>query len=520
MMKLRFGVASLLLSLCSFSEAARQSGFLGAVQGTVVDLVSAQPLSNVRVSLVGVDGYYRATTDDSGRFAIGELPGGDYKVEMLREGYFWKRRDSGPADLTLAQGQDLRGVAFRLSKATAITGRVLNENGEPEPDANVEVLRLEYLHGRRVLQPAPARNGGRPFGSTNRRGEYRVYGLDPGEYYLKATLGKLLTYYPGVPDANLAASITVTAGRDLVGVDLRLTRVTTYSVSFALDTGGRSVTNPVLDTPRLAIVPQDPNRLVESVRPSLLLGSAIDAKYQISLTPGQYDLRLSSVLPGWSARTSVTVTDRDVEIGTLKATSGVTLTGRIRMADTSSELKSMRLEFLSTDGFPSNVGTFNSSQGQFMLPNVPEGNYWVNFLSTSPDLYIQSVRYRPSSPDNADLSIGQDAEGPVEIVLATGATVSGTARNVRGDVVPYSQILVFPARGRSHPSQFKIADADKNGAFAIYGLAPGEYRALAWEDTIPSLYRDPAFLATLTQRASAFTVQGSLPATSDVKTIP
>ena len=518
-MKLRFTAAILLLSLCAFGEASPQTARLGTVQGTVVDLVSAQPLPDVRVSLIGTDGYYRAATDDSGRFVISELPGGDYKVEIQREGYLWKRRDSGPLDLTLTPGQDLRGLGFRLAKSSAITGRVLNENGEPEPDAIIEVLRLEYLHGRRALLPPPAGNGGRPSGSTNRWGEYRVYGLDPGEYYIKATLGKLLVYYPGVPDANLASSITVTAGSDLVGMDLKLTRVTTYSVNFALDMQGQPVTNSAFDLPRLAIAPHDPNRLAESGRSSSL-GNTANGKYQVALVPGQYDLRLFSPLASWSARASVTVTDRDIDAGTLKATSGVTLNGRIRMADTSSELKSMRLELLSTDGFPSNVGTFNSSEGQFVLPNVPEGNYWVNFPSLSPELYIQSVRYRPSTPDNADLSIGKDAEGPVEIVLAEGATMTGTARNARGTVVPYSQILVFPARGRSHPSQFKSADADKNGAFAIHGLAPGEYGVLAWEDSIPSLYRDPAFLNSLAQTASRFIVQGTLAATVDVKTIP
>src|SRR5256885_12340692 len=81
--------------------------------------------------------------------------------------------------LSCAVGQQLKGAAFQLPRGSVIAGRVLDEDGEAMPGVMVRVMRYQYLQGERRLTPA----GG---GQTDDKGQYRVWGLMPGDYYVNA----------------------------------------------------------------------------------------------------------------------------------------------------------------------------------------------------------------------------------------------------------------------------------------------------------------------------------------------
>ena len=62
------------------------------------------------------------------------------------------------------------------------TGRVLDEEGEPLARAVVTVLRQQYVRGEKQLAPAGA-------DQSDDRGQYRVFGLPPGDYFVSASAG-------------------------------------------------------------------------------------------------------------------------------------------------------------------------------------------------------------------------------------------------------------------------------------------------------------------------------------------
>ncbi|PYR54905.1 MAG: hypothetical protein DMF91_25615 [Acidobacteria bacterium] len=82
--------------------------------------------------------------------------------------------------LQLMDGQQLKSVDFRLPRGGAIAGRILDEDGEPMPGATVRVMRYQYLQGDRRLVPVGT-------SQTDDKGNYRVWGLMPGDYYVTAT---------------------------------------------------------------------------------------------------------------------------------------------------------------------------------------------------------------------------------------------------------------------------------------------------------------------------------------------
>jgi len=152
---------------------------------TVVDL--GQPARKVWVSLSGGEVEGRSvTTDDQGRFSFTSLPAGRFTVSASKPGYVsviygqrWPGRGRPGTAIQLSDNQKFE-LQMQIPRGGVITGTVLDERGEAIPGTSVRVLRYATQSGQRTLQQAGT-------GSTDDRGIYRVYGLQPGEYVVAAT---------------------------------------------------------------------------------------------------------------------------------------------------------------------------------------------------------------------------------------------------------------------------------------------------------------------------------------------
>ena len=94
-------------------------------------------VTNVQVTQSG-------TTDAAGRFALAGIAPGRYRLSAERSGFLTTQYGSrGPTKagtlLTLEPGQKSSDMAMRLTPHGVIAGRVLDEEGEPVPNANVQV---------------------------------------------------------------------------------------------------------------------------------------------------------------------------------------------------------------------------------------------------------------------------------------------------------------------------------------------------------------------------------------------
>src|SRR5260370_6300896 len=189
-----------LLSLLAFtsflmqaqSAVTQPSG--GTISGTVTNSISGEPVRKADVSLqslmqeqlitrpgnLGAHANEVVTTNASGGFQFTGVPPGKYMVVAQRSGFvnMGARRPMNTL-ITITAGQEVTGIAVKITPHAVIAGRILDEDGDPMAFCSVQAMGMRSLRGKRQLVPM----GGGP---TNDLGEYRISGLVPGKYYVSA----------------------------------------------------------------------------------------------------------------------------------------------------------------------------------------------------------------------------------------------------------------------------------------------------------------------------------------------
>ncbi len=159
-----------------------------SISGTVVVAGSGAPARRARVTLSGIEprGVLTRVTGDEGRFAFTGIPAGRYSLSASKPGhvtviYGQHRPGAGRAGtpIQLADGQQFQ-ARLQMPRGGVITGTILDERAEATPGIQIRAMRAVIQRGERTLQSAGS-------GTTDDRGVYRIFGLQPGEYVVCAT---------------------------------------------------------------------------------------------------------------------------------------------------------------------------------------------------------------------------------------------------------------------------------------------------------------------------------------------
>jgi hypothetical protein len=165
-----------------------------AISGTVTRADSHLPLKNAQVTVMGrpegapeSDGNDAATqayqstanTDEKGHFEFADLAPGIYYVRTTHTSMVLKGAEQFNGILVKLQAGEPQNLNLVMLPAGAITGRVLNEEGEPMQNVSVAAMRYVYtVAGRHLTEAKKA--------TSDDKGEYRLFGLKPGSYLLIA----------------------------------------------------------------------------------------------------------------------------------------------------------------------------------------------------------------------------------------------------------------------------------------------------------------------------------------------
>ena len=167
----------------------------GTVEGTVKNSVTGAPVKKATVRLQGGRGAsYTTVADGSGHFSFDDVePGAAYRAVAAHEGYTpMPPTLDGAAFRAIAVAEDahVKDIEIRLAPMGAISGKVVNDDRDPIVRVQVQVLQYDYSRSPKRLFP-------RGNGLTDDRGEYRIFDIPPGRYYLMATGPMNFTAPPG-----------------------------------------------------------------------------------------------------------------------------------------------------------------------------------------------------------------------------------------------------------------------------------------------------------------------------------
>jgi len=238
-----------------------------ALSGTVLEAGSNTPVAGAQVTLMSFAMAPQpgrppeplvATTDQSGRYRFDALEPGRYRVMVHKAGF--ATMPGAGLEATLKAGERKTDLNATIQRGAVIVGRVLDENNEPIANANVLAWRRPpaangaAAAARLELIPAG------PVAVTNDIGEFRLFGLAPGDVYVQATsqidFGRaassrptvpLPTYFPGTADVVGAMPITLAAGQTSGDITIRMVSAPAFQVSGVVtDEEGRPVENALV----------------------------------------------------------------------------------------------------------------------------------------------------------------------------------------------------------------------------------------------------------------------------------
>ena len=495
------------------------------VQGQVVHEPGGQPLKKAKVELHPEDKEngtaYKATSDVEGRFKFEKVEPGNYTLTVERSGLLevGKRHDSHT--LTLQPGQEIKDLLFRLQPGAVITGKVLDEDGDPLPGVDLTVSK----YGASSLQRGAVSGGG-----TDDLGEYRIGGLRPGRYLIRATLtnyssepeAKLAdgtketapypTYYSATTDKSQAIPVELHAG-DEVPVNITLSYGPAYKVR------GYIVGLPELTAANVYMIvrPKDANLSQAS---EFFITVKADGAFEIpNLLPGEYRVMFLktdlSDLHVYQAAQTIEVKDVDLDNVHLSSEADSEVKGRFR-TDNGESLNWPALSLTLDSGEkdpqydmnwlgPSTRGQLKSD-GTFDMKKVPPGKYRVIFNSDTPAArayYVKSVSLGGQDVTASGFSI-TGGTWSLDVVLSSdGATLEGAVVDSKDQPVSDAMVIAVPSlENRKCRDLFKKVSTDQRGHFVIRGIRPGEYTLLAL-DELDEDYRDPDVVKPFEDRGQA-----------------
>jgi len=508
---------SLLLLLHFVSPIGAQTGMRertqkGTIEGTVKAADTERPLAAAEVFITNEDTTEPplvVSTDSSGHYIVDDLEPGRYFVTVVRRGYLPSQfsqhgKSINRTALTLLQGEKLDRINFALVPTVVIAGRVLGEDNEPRVGAVVQALTARYIEGQRRLIVAGQ-------ATTNDLGDYRIYGLAPGHYYVCASDQEghqtirqprgarpeqryVPTFYPSVINFDEAAIVDVQPGRELSGIDVTAVKSHTFHIRGKVLGFG-----PTAEYTRVQL------RAVEEQLGIVHSGRDIapdgQGRFDFGgILPGSYVICTSSAQKGnfnyaWQ---TIEVVNSDINDVNLAPGVGMRLSGRVLVEGH----EKIDLGKLSTDllnpNSPVHPWAQVKSDGSFVFYAVGPYVYRIRVSGLPEDFYLESVRLGKVEVVDATVDLGsaEGSPGAFEIVVSgSGARIDGAVRNERGEPASGASVVLVPDSAHSgNIGLFKETTADQNGHFTIRGIRPGDYTLFALDNVEPGAWWDPEFL--------------------------
>jgi hypothetical protein len=537
------------------------------LSGTVVNYVTGEPLDKVEITAEGAGprggGAGVTTSDAQGHFSLTNLDPGQYHLKgkrnrFLDTSYGARRAESDGTPIVIESGQNIKDLKLKLIPLGVIAGTVRDPEGEALVRVPVAALRVRLENGRRKITAVDS-------AYTDDMGQYRITGLSPGTYYVRAnpqprgagtdieTSGMAETgffvvtgdlsaitasprpsqpillpaLFPGVQDGESARTVEVGIGARVSGIDIAVPRSGTVTVKghVSMPQGARpgmvslsrgQWLGNTLD-PRLMTNIDEHGDFTFPAVPQgsfILTASATAVRPHPQKSPVQVGQgpalmavieNISSNLEG---RVSLDVHTTPVDGIQVVVAAAAEVTGRVALADGKGPSLDGNIEF---DDGVNDIRRADLSGGQFNL-DLPQGRYDVYVHVNPIDPEHPPLLHSATWAGRDILADGLIITGPGKVSLDVGVAPDGG--KLEGVVVDKDDkpvggatvVLIPETKFRSRNDRYFQTETDQFGRFDIDGIA-GDYKAFAWDDVEPGIWRDADFVKSVESKGEKVTLK-------------
>lgn len=540
MLKTNLAIVLLLMSLALSASpqdaTPSPSPDKAVVEGSVVNVQNSRgvPWAKVTLSRAGqASGASSVRADGSGHFLFEHVEPGAYRLSANRPGFYSSVRPGAGAPgavINVAEGQHVKDLFIRLQPTAAVFGQIVDEHSDPLQEVSVKVLARDYRSGRVMLSQVGK-------ATTDDHGQYRIFGLRPGNYYLLADYRpprqiEVAAPPPGRNAAGGPPNPFTSSPRDQPPAEPATETAFAYTPLFFPDTSDflhaqLLTTHPgdevhadfiMFTMPSVSIKGKVINGLtgeaaegaeVVATWTEYITGEGVTATVDPNngsfvvrdLAPGVYTLRTTFT------EEKETYTDHRIfEVGmhgienvVLAGMPNSIVTGHLIVegdaGDTSDarSVPALAVIRFAGPGAPA-IARAQPPKMELVTQLHPGDRYSVTALNLPQDYYLRAVRVSGHEVESDNLVVGA-RRADLELVISSGGGhIDGFVYDLKDQPRP-GLVALFPDDRPVTAESVRRTRADSKGHFALSGLTPGSYKLFAFEDAdLDELVNEPELL--------------------------
>ena len=417
--------------------------------------------------------YASTKTDANGAYSLRNLPSPRIMLAAQRSGFYTHTaggHDNRQIILDCSDAADCTGIDFELRKGAVITGRVIDEIGEPLQDVRIRVSAPESAERTREMPIIGSR--------SDDRGVFRVAALEPGAYLLVAE-NQRRGPRPSESQST-SVELQVDEGELLSGVELVVTdspfNLKTFSIA------GKLIGVKIEEGSSISIHSR-------SRRYGSSAAVQQDGSFELSGLPaGEYQARYV-VRSGSNERRSPTrinlgrfVVESDRTDLALRPAAPTGVRGRI-IIESGEPPETLRIRFLDQNGNWAMGALAEGPEYEFESQDFEPGEFRAAIsvgFRRSNRLFIKEVRIGGEPSESKTFRVSEGVIEDIEFVLSDDfGKVHGRVKAPSdGSGLREGAQYTLGLKG---PDRTYIVRADQLGRFSFDHITPGDYQICAWE---------------------------------------